>query len=95
MEEIERSRRAAAEFLLTEARLALTMVEIAATSSDANSRSRNIRNAQTALATIDRFLDALHLDSATVQQIQRAACAVYKELDRVLSEQKPERSRPR
>ena len=86
MEEIERSKRSAAEFLLTEARLAQTMVEIAATTKDPSCRSRNIRNAQTALATIDRFLSTLHLDSVAVQAIQQAAVAVYKELNRVMSQ---------
>ena len=81
VDEMNRAREAAVKFLLTEARLAMTLLDIAESSSTPAVRERNINNARAALDTIDRLLDQIDAGSANEQRIQDAANEVYRRLN--------------
>ena len=72
MDEIQRAKDAGAEFLLTEARLAITFLDIADTSVSSVVKRRNIKSATVALATIDHFLGKLGLSASSEASVRRA-----------------------
>jgi hypothetical protein len=78
---IDLARESGREFLVTDIALAMTLLERAITTDDADVRRRNIGHALHAYRTVQRFQSRLHLDEAEARQIDQLLAQLRERLD--------------